>query len=312
MVPPPNQASTPARSPLVVRVKGEVDLATSPRLAHVLTQIPEVFDSLVIDVSGVSFMDCSALPALLAAEARFGPGLSLCGVRFPVMLLLRAADLSETFTLCHVAALDLRGLSPTGDSPPAADRGFQVDVELADPEPCPGHSGDTDRRRHAGLPGKPYPRNRPDSAVAAPTPGNRVLRLCSADASTVLDHATGLLMGSHRCGAERARDRLQVAASAHGVSVIDLANGLIAAAAQFEGYRCAPAVLTALVAVMKPDPPVLRDARTPRSEVSAASVLRPLTGVGPGPMLRQRSRPCRRRPEAGPWPGPGSGEDSVR
>jgi hypothetical protein len=60
-------------------------------------------------------------------------------------------------------------------------------------------------------------------------------------------------MGTHWCGCEQARDRFQLTASAHGIGAIDLAAALTAAAARSEGVLCSPAVVTAVISVMKPD-----------------------------------------------------------
>ena len=57
------------RSPtyVVVRVRGIVDLATSPELHKVLTELVATTSNVVIDLVGVEFVDSSGLSVLVAA-----------------------------------------------------------------------------------------------------------------------------------------------------------------------------------------------------------------------------------------------------
>lgn len=87
----------------VVRVSGEIDLDTSPALADVLSRVPPDTTSLVVDLADVTFMDCSALPALLQASRRFGTALSLRGPGRPVLRLLEATGLDSRFAVQQAA-----------------------------------------------------------------------------------------------------------------------------------------------------------------------------------------------------------------
>ncbi|MGW3042713.1 STAS domain-containing protein [Kitasatospora sp. NPDC001159] len=75
-----------------MRARGEIDLATAPRLrrkpARALAERHEV----VLDLSEVTFMDCAGLDALVQARDladRTGARLVLHGVAHPVARLLR-------------------------------------------------------------------------------------------------------------------------------------------------------------------------------------------------------------------------------
>ncbi|MGP9019927.1 STAS domain-containing protein [Streptomyces sp. BR1] len=92
----------PAQDCRVIRVTGELDLLTAPRLAGSLArarrgaQVPYV----VADLSDVTFMDCSALGALCAARTACrdrGGWLRLVYTRRGIGLLLRAVDLTGDF-----------------------------------------------------------------------------------------------------------------------------------------------------------------------------------------------------------------------
>jgi anti-sigma B factor antagonist len=53
--------------PVVVRVQGELDLSTAPSLAQALTEAAPSSATVVVDLSGVGFIDSSAIGALLTA-----------------------------------------------------------------------------------------------------------------------------------------------------------------------------------------------------------------------------------------------------
>ena len=83
---------------LLVWVTDEVDIATAPRLRRALERTaPEPGEQVIVDLSGVTFMDCSGLTPLLEAEARLGGRLSLRGVPAKVTALLRLAGLQARF-----------------------------------------------------------------------------------------------------------------------------------------------------------------------------------------------------------------------
>ena len=90
---------------LLVWVTDEVDIATAPRLRRALERAaPEPGEQVVVDLSGVTFMDCSGLTPLLEAEARLGGRLSLRGVPAKVSALLRLAGLQSRFGMSDAAA----------------------------------------------------------------------------------------------------------------------------------------------------------------------------------------------------------------
>jgi len=84
-------SSSPGRG--VVRVAGGVDLAAAPGLRELLEQAcADPVRPVVVDLSGVTFMDCAGLGVLLEAAARAGDRLSLRGTPRPVAELLRLAS----------------------------------------------------------------------------------------------------------------------------------------------------------------------------------------------------------------------------
>jgi anti-sigma B factor antagonist len=99
-------SGTPAKQPLtapatwlVLCVNGEVDLATSPDLCLLLEAVPDDAGDVIVDLTGVSFMDCSALPPLLRARTRFGDRLWLRGPGPLVLRLLEVTDLDHLFNI---------------------------------------------------------------------------------------------------------------------------------------------------------------------------------------------------------------------
>ena len=63
-------AVVPAPGQVVVRLTGEADVSTTPRLTSALQQAAAVgHGAVVVDVAGVRFRDCSGLQALAAFPA---------------------------------------------------------------------------------------------------------------------------------------------------------------------------------------------------------------------------------------------------
>jgi anti-sigma B factor antagonist len=52
----------------VVSVRGEVDLHTAPKLQQAIERAAESNDAVVVDMSGVGFMDSTALSALVRSK----------------------------------------------------------------------------------------------------------------------------------------------------------------------------------------------------------------------------------------------------
>ncbi|MFI6600184.1 STAS domain-containing protein [Nonomuraea sp. NPDC050536] len=76
--------SSQLSSSTLIRVKGEVDTTTSEQLKAVITHGRRAGRPLVVDVSGMSFLDCKGLSVLLHAHTdaeRDGGSLYLAGVQ---------------------------------------------------------------------------------------------------------------------------------------------------------------------------------------------------------------------------------------
>jgi len=87
----------------LLRTKGEIDLASSPRLKEALKHSPETQDSiLLLDMSEVSFIDSSGLAVLIeyAREAyQHGGKIILFGLNDRVRLVFELVRLDEWFTI---------------------------------------------------------------------------------------------------------------------------------------------------------------------------------------------------------------------
>ncbi len=73
------------RGRYVLRAVGEIDLATVPMLRETIRQLMSTADGAVmIDLSGVTFMDCQGVTALVEAAGRARvQGIQLCAVASP-------------------------------------------------------------------------------------------------------------------------------------------------------------------------------------------------------------------------------------
>lgn len=88
---------------VVVTVAGELDLATAPELRDHLAAVLNQCEHLVLDLTGVTFVDSSGLQSLVATRRRAG----LCGDRLQLRLtegghvdrLLQLTGLAEAFEL---------------------------------------------------------------------------------------------------------------------------------------------------------------------------------------------------------------------
>lgn len=83
--------------------RGEIDACTEPALRQ---QLFDVIGArpLIIDMTEVSFFDCSALNAILAAERHcreHGSALAVAGLRPGADHIFRLAGFAEMVPLCH-------------------------------------------------------------------------------------------------------------------------------------------------------------------------------------------------------------------
>lgn len=99
----------PARQSLVVALRGELDLASAPRVAVVIEQaLHDGWDDLVLDLRGLSFIDSAGLHLLLDLRRRVtGDGVR-CAISAdarPVERLLAIAGLPDLLPRVHVDRL---------------------------------------------------------------------------------------------------------------------------------------------------------------------------------------------------------------
>lgn len=81
---------------LLLTVAGELDLATAPAVtAKFAESIPPTCRRVVIDASGVSFVDAAGLRALQAAPARCGTGVEIV-IHRPSRPMRRILDLTDS------------------------------------------------------------------------------------------------------------------------------------------------------------------------------------------------------------------------
>ena len=222
-----------------VWVTGEIDIATAPRVRRALARaVPDSSGQVIVDLSGVTFMDCSGLGPLLEAETRLGGRLSLRGVPAKVAALLHLAGLQGRFRLTDAAAGTSVPTRPAGDLQRGGSGAAGI-LELEDKVA-------SQRARVSGR--------------------------------ARIDQAKGLVMATHGCDAEQAWQMLFRASRAKGVQVHDLADALAEAAAGRDMDQSSDAMRAAVLAVMAPravhddaprpedQPPAARnDARLPSS-----------------------------------------------
>lgn len=135
---------------LVLHVHGELDLATAPALRQRIWEAVAAADGaghrpvrIGVDLSGITFMDCSGLRPLIEAQAGLGNRLWLQNLSGPAARLVRLAELDGHFRL-RVASLgeadvrsvgeaDVRTVGDAGAVPPPLDvlRKQAADIERA-------------------------------------------------------------------------------------------------------------------------------------------------------------------------------------
>lgn len=86
----------------VVRVVGEIDLATAPELRDMLAEVP-TYGAIVVDLSEVTFLDSTGLSVLVASWKRFsdsGKGsFRLVVNRSAVQRVLEVTGLAQVFSV---------------------------------------------------------------------------------------------------------------------------------------------------------------------------------------------------------------------
>ncbi|HLM08794.1 MAG TPA: STAS domain-containing protein [Thermoleophilaceae bacterium] len=85
-------------------VEGEIDLATSPRLIAVLNDaVADAQAPLVVDLSGVAFMDSTGIALLLNAHRRVrrrGLGFAVVCPPGPLHRVFEISDMVDTLDIC--------------------------------------------------------------------------------------------------------------------------------------------------------------------------------------------------------------------
>lgn len=97
----------------VVSVPGEIDLATGPELERALLTLPEDGAvSVIVDLTGCSFMDSTGLNLLTRAQRRFdrsGGRLAVVSANRSVLRLFEITRLNEVFAIYPSRAAALNG-----------------------------------------------------------------------------------------------------------------------------------------------------------------------------------------------------------
>lgn len=92
----------PAQGAVIVRVTGEIDLATSPRLRAALESATDQAEVIRVDMSGVTFLDSSGISVLVEAQQRLHESpnrLVLHGVGDSIRRVLEISGLGSFFEL---------------------------------------------------------------------------------------------------------------------------------------------------------------------------------------------------------------------
>ncbi|MFC7534774.1 STAS domain-containing protein [Actinoplanes sp. GCM10030250] len=110
-------AARPGRGYTVVEVRGDLDMATAPRLRESLQQLIDAGDRhVVVDLAEVDFMDSSALGALVMmfkALRDAGGRLTLAAVQPPVLSVLTITSVDQAIDLFDtVEAAEADAASP--------------------------------------------------------------------------------------------------------------------------------------------------------------------------------------------------------
>ncbi len=86
----------------VARIKGEVDLKTSPRVRKALLDVLKKRDTLIVDLSNVDYIDSSGVASLVEAyqtARKAGGQVSLAAVSQPALRVLQLARLDQVLPI---------------------------------------------------------------------------------------------------------------------------------------------------------------------------------------------------------------------
>lgn len=229
----------------LVRLVGEIDLDAAPRLRRVLERAAADFsEDLVVDLSDVTFLDCSGLAPLLEAKNRLKSRLTLRGVPQRVLELLRLTDLQAVFGVIDETA----SISSTAD------------VTLGHGAP----DGD-----HLLAQGAPLSPEVPLELLELEEQVAR--RRATASGRSRIDQARGLVMATRGCDAETAWQMLFQASREQDVQVHDLADALVRAASGRDTGQSGGAMMIALQVVMGVQPGPIEEV-TPSPQPEARQV----------------------------------------
>jgi stage II sporulation protein AA (anti-sigma F factor antagonist) len=91
----------------VLMVRGEVDASTSPMLHDVCLDLASICDRLVLDLSGVTFIDSAALHVLIQLHQREGTNTVVRNPSSQVRRLLQITELASRFLEPSVSETDV-------------------------------------------------------------------------------------------------------------------------------------------------------------------------------------------------------------
>jgi anti-anti-sigma factor len=92
----------PRDAAVVVAVRGELDVVTSPQFDEYLSQVSEGYDRVVLDLSGVDFMDTTALAVIVGhwrRQVEAGGKFLLAGARYRYTKALWITGLADRLPL---------------------------------------------------------------------------------------------------------------------------------------------------------------------------------------------------------------------
>lgn len=87
---------------MVITVRGDLDIVTSPQLDERLTEVQRTHNRIIVDLSGVDFLDTSALAVIVGHWKKLeaaGGTLALAGARYRYTKTLWITGLADRLTL---------------------------------------------------------------------------------------------------------------------------------------------------------------------------------------------------------------------